>query len=263
MGIDAAAAAEMPSLYKSLLAMPQGLLFSNNLIQVYIQQDYRGSQARVVVMIKNAPTNPMPLMGLSLGCDLGVIAPAALRTQMQTVQPVLEVGGQVQVQLMVECMQPFSGNPSIELKFSSSGTDYVYPMPIPVIMTKFVEGVPMQGADFGARWGGMTAEGLEVQGVFNGKDAIDVTAMPGLVGNVTGLTVVPDMLAANPNVINAAGTLKTGSPAAGGGGGKIQVGCLMMLEMNPAAQAYRLTVRTQIPSVSNTFFDSVKKLLTE
>ena len=86
--------------------------------------------------------------------------------------------------------------------------------------------------------------------------------MPGLVAAATKMAIAQDLLQKSPNVIMAAGTLKTGTPVQNNPGSKITVGCLIKLEMNANAQAYRLTVRTAIPTVSQHVFTTIKKLLT-
>ena len=40
-----------------------------------------------------------------------------------------------------------------------------------------------------------------------------------------------------------------------------QVGCLIRLEMNEAAGAFRLTVRTAVPHVSTALAEAIQKLL--
>ena len=59
--------------------------------------------------------------------------------------------------------------------------------------------------------------------------------------------------------IQTATALRTGTVNAGGE--KISVGCLIRLEMNEAAGAFRLTVRTAVPHVSTALAEAIQKLL--
>ena len=259
IGIDEQTKVHMTAWFKGLTVNTTGLLFENQFIQLFLQQDYRGSQARIDFMVKS---KGQAMQNITAQIDSAEIGANALRSQMQTAQPVLEANGQFTVRLMVECMTPFSGTPSFDLKFSIGTQSYAYAIPIPSIVTKFVEPVQMSGADLNQRWDGMSAPQLQVMEVFQAKNAINTVAMPNLVAAATKMAVAQDLLQANPNVIMAAGTLKTGTLQQGNPGQKITVGCLIKLEMNPERQAYRLTVRTAIPTVSQHVFTTIKKLLT-
>ena len=60
-------------------------------------------------------------------------------------------------------------------------------------------------------------------------------------------------------ILSGATALRTGTLNAGGE--KISVGCLVRLEMNEAAAAFRLTVRTAVPHVSTALSDAIQNLL--
>ena len=64
--------------------------------------------------------------------------------------------------------------------------------------------------------------------------------MPGLVAAATKMAIAQDLLQTSPNVIMAAGTLKTGTPDQNKPGSKITVGCLIKLEMNANLFQHRL-----------------------
>ena len=259
IGIDDQTKVHMSAWFKTLTVNTTGLLFENEFIQLFVQQDYRGSQARIDFMVKS---KGQAMQNISAQIDSTEIGANALRSQMQAAQPVLEANGQFTVRLMVECMTPFSGTPSFNLKFSIATVSYAYMIPIPSIITKFVEPVQMSGADLMQRWDGMSAPTLEVMEIFKAKNPINTVNMPNLVAAATKMAVAQDLLQSNPNCIMAAGTLKTGTPQQGNPGAKITVGCLIKLEMNANAQAYKLTVRTAIPTVSQHVFTTIKKLLT-
>ena len=61
------------------------------------------------------------------------------------------------------------------------------------------------------------------------------------------------------SILSGATALRTGTVNAGGE--KISVGCLIRLEMNEAAGAFRLTVRTAVPHVSTALAEAIQKLL--
>ena len=259
IGIDVKTKEHMTAWFKLLTVDTNGLLFENDLIALYLKQEYRGSQARIDFMLKS---KGQAMQSISADINTAEIGPNALRIRLQSVQPFLEANGQLTARMMVECMTPFSGSPAFDFKFSLGGSNYAYIIPIPSIVTKFVEPVQMNGQDLMLRWNGMNAAGLEVMEIFQAKNPINTTRMPGLVAAATKMAIAQDLLQSSPNIIMAAGTLKTGTPVQNNPGSKITVGCLIKLEMNANAQAYRLTVRTAIPTVSQHVFTTIKKLLT-
>ena len=220
IGIDEQTKVHMTAWFKGLTVNTTGLLFENQFIQLFLQQDYRGSQARIDFMVKS---KGQAMQNITAQIDSAEIGANALRSQMQTAQPVLEANGQFTVRLMVECMTPFSGTPSFDLKFSIGTQSYAYAIPIPSIVTKFVEPVQMSGADLNQRWDGMSAPQLQVMEVFQAKNAINTVAMPNLVAAATKMAVAQDLLQANPNVIMAAGTLKTGTLQQGNPGKRLRL----------------------------------------
>jgi hypothetical protein len=66
-------------------------------------------------------------------------------------------------------------------------------------------------------------------------------------------------LAEKSGGICAVGTLRTGSASANGG--KISVGILTRIEINAAAQAYRVTIRTAHGGVSKILGEEIKRRL--
>jgi len=197
------------------------------------------------------------------GCD------TALRFEWRvTWPPVIQPGSQggtvPQAELMLECMQPFNVNPTLKFSFSVNGSNYAYAIPLPVVMTRFIAANDeMDKSQFDVRWDSMVEPLLQRQEVFNVPMPIDTPQMPRKLAAMTKMAVVGD-IQMNPAVLHAVGTLKTGSPAqTGQPGAKISVGCMLRLEINAPKQAYRLTLRTTIPTVTNHLFDSIKKILSE
>lgn len=232
------------------------MLFENDVVAIRMGQEFRGSQARVVLTVQNKNsaniTNLMP--SLDVGTDT-----AALRHKCDAAFPSVAATGLVDITIMIECMQPYVDAPTFKLGFEINGSKYDYSLPLPVHMVKFVVPVEMGPQDFTSRWNMMVQPTLEQQAVFNAGAPINPVQMPTMLSGLTKLRVVQNIISPNPNVIEAVGTLQTGSQAAGGG--NINVGCLLRLELNPAQQALRLTVRTQVPTVSSKLLQVVQSML--
>jgi AP-2 complex subunit alpha len=64
---------------------------------------------------------------------------------------------------------------------------------------------------------------------------------------------------ASENVIYGAATLRTG--ALSSSGEKLSVGCMVKIEINVAANALRVTLRSSHPAATNAILQTVKNLL--
>ena len=77
--------------------------------------------------------------------------------------------------------------------------------------------------------------------------------------DLINLAIVDGVDDGGGTILSGATALRTGT--ANAGGEKISVGCLIRLEMNEAANAFRLTVRTAVPHVSTALSEAIQKLL--
>ena len=235
----------------------EGMLFSEpGVINVMLKQEWRGSQGRVSVCIVNAGSSTMEGIGTEFtGVKDNV---AALRSQCSDLPASSLAGGeQVVQQIMVECMQPFEGLPEFVVKFKVGNTNCVYNLTLPVGLGCFFEATTMEGDDFMARWQKLSSPNLQQQDVVSCGTAV----MPAFVElAVTGMKMgVVTSLGEKSGGICCVGTLRTGTPNSSGG--KISVGVLCRVEINSAAQAYRVTVRTAHAGVSGIVKNALRQRL--
>ena len=240
----------------------EGVLFENNAITVSVLQEYRGSQGRVTIKVRNdyppRDQGGNALEEAEIEVDVG---DSGLRHHLtpltpSTVEPLEEATSQ----LMIECMQPFDEAPAAYLKFFIDGQRYELKIALPSVFTKFLEPVDLAPQVFVQRWATLAAEGLETMNTFRAKAGTATAdfAKPRLetLVNLAFATGVDDN---NGTILSAAGALRTGT--ANAGGDKISVGCLVRLEMNQTAGAYRLTVRTAVPQVSQSLAQAIIAVL--
>ena len=153
-GVVGIAEAQIPSMKKwfnDLVRDQQGTLFENEYVQVMVKHAYQAHQAKVLVAVKNKGGGPFS--------DVSVTIPEVPFLSVTVNQPMMAVleGGQTgQLVLAAESMQPFEVAPECIVAFSNGGTQHKYPLRLPVVATKFMDPVPLNGPDFMARWNQLT-----------------------------------------------------------------------------------------------------------
>ena len=157
-------------------------------------------------------------------------------------------------------MKPFDAVAALVVSFRSQGVPYEVRLALPCVFTKFLEPVQLSPNVFVQRWATLGAPGLEHMVTFaaTAGPATAAFAKPRLNGLVR-VAVVDGVDDGGGSILSGATALRTGTVNAGGE--KISVGCLIRLEMNEAAGAFRLTVRTAVPHVSTALAEAIQKLL--
>jgi AP-2 complex subunit alpha len=174
----------------------------------------------------------------------------------------IAVGQQAKTGLLVECMKPFADTPPITISFTTAGANHRYPMRLPVVPSCFCEPLPLDEGTFMQRWKALSAEDKQAQLVFNAPvgQAIDVAACKALITGDTACRLAQATgVDKTETTISAAGTFRTGT--AGPDGNKLSVGLLLRLELNVAANAYRLTVRAVHGDVAKGLGNVIKNQL--
>jgi hypothetical protein len=239
----------------------EGMLYSEpGFINIMLKQEWRGSQGRVSVCIVNAGQDVLD--GFSAELLPVEDNAAALRSQASDLpKTTLAAGEQLVQQIMVECMQPFATMPGYRLKFTQKGAGGTrscsYPLSLPVYLNCFFEPTTMEGDDFMSRWQKLNNPALQQQDVVTSQSP----TLPAFVEQIVAqmrMSVIQG-LSEKSGGICCVGTLRTGTPNASGG--KISVGVLCRIEINAAAQAYRVTVRTAHAGVSSIIKDGLRARL--
>ena len=234
----------------------KGLLFENDHVRVAVEQDYRGSEGRVTVRVANKSNSA--LVGLRTDLDAGA---TGLRYEFGPLSGTTLAPNEAAAQLlMLECMRPYDTAPTLVVSFAAGGVPYDLRLALPSLFTKFLEAVPLSPNVFVQRWATLGAPGLEHMVTFAASrgPASKAFALPRL-RDLVNVAVVEGVDDGNGTILSGATALRTGTMNAGGE--KISVGCLVRLEMNEAAAAFRLTVRTAVPHVSTALSESIQQLL--
>jgi hypothetical protein len=234
----------------------KGVLYEDPHVAVAIEHDYRGSEGRVTVRVANKCSTPID----SLRSDLDA-GETGLRYEFGAPSSTSLQPGQAAAQLlMLECMKPFDAVAALVVSFRSQGVPYEVRLALPCVFTKFLEPVQLSPNVFVQRWATLGAPGLEHMVTFaaTAGPATAAFAKPRL-NDLVRVAVVDGVDDGGGSILSGATALRTGTVNAGGE--KISVGCLIRLEMNEAAGAFRLTVRTAVPHVSTALAEAIQKLL--
>lgn len=124
------------------------MLYEDAQVQIGLKSEYHGHKGRLAIFIGNKLPTPLT----NLACSLDNPCPEALSTTFHdapvtTIQP-LE---QVQELVHLECREPFTEPPVIRVTYLS-GSFTTLVLRLPVVLSKFVEGVELGQQAFFERW---------------------------------------------------------------------------------------------------------------
>jgi AP-2 complex subunit alpha len=270
VGIPKEVIPAMRKAFSNLCTAPSGVLFENSLLQVGVKHEYVGSQGRITVFFGNLGSEPLENFKVRIDdCE-------HLRTQKQGTEGLLDddespgctvaVRTQAKLLLLVEVMSPFDDAPAMRIVFETTeGERHEYPLRLPIVATCFMEPVTLEAAAFMQRWKSLEGQERECQEVVKtpqNSPEIDEDYMQRI------STIVTDGLKfgrcegcdPTPWTVSGAATFRTGSKDKSGN--FINVGCLVRVEANPQAGAFRVTTRTLHPicskAVKNVALVSIK-----
>lgn len=147
-----------------------------------------------------------------------------LNIQVKPVEPVLEGGAQIQQMVNAECVEDYSDAPSMIVSFSYNNISQKHTIKLPLTINKFFEPTEMNGESFFARWKNLGSQ-PRAQKIFKASQPMDLSVVrTKLMG--FGMQVL-DGIDPNPDNFVLAGIIHTRLT---------QVGCLLRLEPNKAAQ---------------------------
>ena len=155
--------------------------------------------------------------------------------------------------------KPFADAPKLSVSFSTKGRQHNYPLRLPIVASSFTERVPLEAEAFMQRWQALDGPEREEQIVFSPKAAIDMTRNRKILSEQLKFAIATG-LDKSDTTLSLATTFRTGSVSESGN--KISIGCLLRLEANHEAKAYRLTVRAVHGEVSLAMKNIVVNLLT-
>ena len=236
----------MRKAFSNLCTSPSGVLFENSFVQVGVKHEYVGSQGRISVFFGNLNSTPLKNFRVRIDdCD-------HLRMQKQGTEGLLnyENGGgcsvavrtQAKLLLLVEVMAPFDDAPAMRMSFETAeGIRHEYPLRLPIVATCFMEAVTLEANAFMQRWRSLEGQDRECQEVVkvNSNISIDEEYMGRIVEIITDGLKFGRSEGCDPTpwTVSGAATFRTG--AKDKNGNPINVGCLVRVEANPQAGAFR------------------------
>jgi len=260
----------MRKAFSNLCTSASGVLFENSLLQVGVKHEYVGAQGRISVFFGNLSKTPL------LHFRAIIDDPEHLRIQKQGTQGLLddsEDGGcsvqvrtQAKLLLLVEVTAPFDDAPAMRVLFETEdGELHEYPLRLPIVATCFMEPVTLEPAAFMQRWRSLEGQDRECQEVVKtppSAPSIDEEYMKRISNIITDGLKFGRCEGCDPTpwTVSGAATFRTGSKDSNGN--NINVGCLVRVEANPQAGAFRVTTRTLHPlcskAVKNVALVSIK-----
>ena len=260
----------MRKAFSNLCTSPSGVLFENSLLQVGVKHEYVGCQGRISVFFGNLSKSPlMRFRAIIDDSD-------HLRMQKQGTQGLLEesvdggcmvaVRTQAKLLLLVEVTAPFDDAPAMRVTFETEdGELHEYPLRLPIVATCFMEPVTLEAPAFMQRWKSLEGQDRECQEVVKAPPSappIDEDYMKRIAHIITNGLKFGRCKGCDPTpwTVSGAATFRTGSKDVNGN--NINVGCLVRVEANPDAGAFRVTTRTLHPlcskAVKNVALVSIK-----
>lgn len=212
--------------FDKLLYSAEGVLYEDVQVQIGIKSRYQGSLGQVAIYVGNKMSAPLTSFTTTLhnqesealGASFVKIAPSMLapRTQIQQV-------------VQVECKKVFKVPPILVVSFLA-GAHQTIAVRLPIVVTKFLEGVKLSSTDFFERWKLIGGPPREAQSIFpislDASGHIDLAKQRQAVAG-HGFQVL-EGVDPNPSNVVGAGILHTTLEG--------KVGCLLRLEPNREAK---------------------------
>ena len=160
---------------------------------------------------------------------------------------------QAKLLILVEVTAPFDDAPSMRITFETEeGERHDYPLRLPLVATCFMEPVSLDPGAFMQRWKSLEGPERECQEVMKipPTSSIDEAYMDRVVKLIVDGLRFGRCQGVDPTpwTVSGAATFRTGALDANGN--NINVGCLIRVEANPKANAFRVTTRTLHPLCS-------------
>ncbi|OBZ79000.1 AP-2 complex subunit alpha-2 [Grifola frondosa] len=226
--------------FEKLLYTAEGVLYEDVQLQIGVKSRYHGHLGQVAIYIGNKMSAPLT----SFTMTLHVPDSEALTATFTKIAPnILGSRTQTQQVVQVECKKPFKNPPIMSVSFLA-GAHQTIAVRLPIVITKFLDGVKLGQADFFERWKLIGGPPRESQSVF--PISLDASGHIDLVHQrqvVTGHGFQAlEGIDPNPSNLVGAGILHMSVDG--------KVGCLMRLEPNREAKLSRVTVRSTSEDVA-------------
>eukprot|EP00297_Palpitomonas_bilix_P001830 CAMPEP_0113872814 /NCGR_PEP_ID=MMETSP0780_2-20120614/3424_1 /TAXON_ID=652834 /ORGANISM="Palpitomonas bilix" /LENGTH=977 /DNA_ID=CAMNT_0000858391 /DNA_START=45 /DNA_END=2974 /DNA_ORIENTATION=- /assembly_acc=CAM_ASM_000599 len=240
-GFDSAPAAAAPAaaphvgageervLAENFLSQQEGLLYESSQVQIFLKMQFAGNKARGAITFKN----PTPGQHDNFKCFIPSLP--FMRVDVQGGAPSIFAHGDVTLNFQAECLQPSNDIPSLQFAFTAAGENVKKTVKFPLYLSKFIEpanNVP--APTFFGMWKQYSAPGMEFQTTFQSPLASNRGE---IISRITNLVKMSSLDGVDQNAQNIVGAAQISA-----GGGKCA--CMIRVELAPAQNAVRLTLRT-------------------
>ncbi|KAG9104756.1 hypothetical protein FRC06_011238 [Ceratobasidium sp. 370] len=220
--------------YEKLTRAPEGVLYEDVQLQIGVKSEYHGHLGRVALYFGNKLSAAMTSFTATVDIgDKEALSVSFAKIPPTTVNPKT----QSQQLLHVECKSMFTNPPILNVSYMAGSLQSIN-LRLPIVITKFYEGVKLGQAEFFERWKLVGGPPREAQCIFpvhvDSSGSLETERQKKVISGA-GLRILDDI---DPNPVNivAAGVLHMSASG--------KVGCLLRLEPNAAAKLCRLTIRS-------------------
>ncbi|KAJ8489783.1 hypothetical protein ONZ51_g2744 [Trametes cubensis] len=237
--------------FDKLAYTADGVLYEDVQIQIGIKSRYQGPVGQVAVYIGNKMSAPLTSFTTALHTEEN----EALSASFVKIAPsTLAPRTQIQQIVQVECKKVFRKPPILVVSFLA-GAHQAIAVRLPIVISKFLEGVKLGPTDFFERWKLIGGPPREAQSIFpislDATGHIDLAKQRQVVSG-HGFQIL-EGIDPNPSNLVGAGIVHTAVDG--------KVGCLLRLEPNKEAKLSRITIRSTSEDVASEVQKLVQKPL--
>lgn len=231
--------------FHALCSKDSGVLYEDPYIQIGLKAEFRGHQGRVTLFLGNKHVGALSTVRAV------ILPPVHLRMHLSTVPDTIPPRAQVQCPLEIINLQASRDLAVLDFSYSYGSVPVNVNLRLPVVLSKFLQGVPLAPADFVSQWKALAGPPLKLQEVVRGVKPLPIFEMSGLFNSIH-ITVAPG-LDPNPNNI-VAGTVFSSETR--------KTLCLVRVETDPSDRTQlRLTVASSDAVVSLELKELIKEEL--
>eukprot|EP00755_Sulcionema_specki_P020310 Sspe_Gene.1251::Locus_424_Transcript_1_1_Confidence_1.000_Length_1514::g.1251::m.1251/K11824/AP2A; AP-2 complex subunit alpha len=240
---DDAAEAAMQQKHLDLIANPRGVLYEDPRIQIGVHTEYHGCEGRVLLFLGNKTSDKLD------GLRFEASSLPNLQLNQQPLDGEIAPRAQVQLMLMLKCLDYYEHWPSGTLSFTLEGRPARISLPLPIPATKFMEPLKLQaGQQFFQAW--QATQGTQnppAWQIYRCQNAINLDACQKTLETALRLHVLRAVDNNQNNMVGSGYFTPVGWTTAPPP--KSQYVVLVNLETNPQAKAVRVTVKTPLASI--------------
>ncbi|MCO5559346.1 hypothetical protein L7F22_012944 [Adiantum nelumboides] len=231
--------------FHALCFKDSGVLYEDPYIQIGLKAEWRSHQGRVTLFLGNKHVGALSTVRAV------ILPPAHLRMHLSTVPETIPPRAQVQCPLEIINLHASRDFAVLDFSYSYGNVPVNVNLRLPIVLSKFLQGVPLSPADFVSQWRALTGPPLKLQEVVRGVKPLPIIEMTGLFSSIH-ITVAPG-LDPNPNNI-VAGTVFASEAR--------KTLCLVRVETDPSDRTQlRLTVASSDAVLSLELKEFIKEHL--